>query len=177
MQNILYITPINLSGTVTLFKELGRSDQAKEMLDHYMVTRDEPRAFFDLEDDAFGSHVTDPDVRNAFKRKFDSLQEQRNIKSMLLSLEEGWNDETLNALSTLPVEEYRKVLQLSEGSELRKILSGALQFDRIGNATAPMREISTRARKALRLIGEESAINRRRVQRFGITFDDPPGEE
>jgi hypothetical protein len=177
MQNAQYITPTNVSGTATLFKDLGRPEQAKEMLDHYMATRDEPRAFFDLEDDAFGGHVTDPDVRSAFKKKFDSLQEKRDIKSMLLALKEGWNDETLNALSTLPVEEYQKVLHASEGIEFRKILSGALQFDRIGNATAPMREISARARKALKLIGEESAINRRRVQRFGITFDEPPAAE
>jgi Cdc6-like AAA superfamily ATPase len=57
----------------------------------------------------------------------------------------------------------------------RRLLSAVFQFDRIVNATAPMREISDRARAALREIGAESDINRRRVKRYGINFDEPGG--
>jgi hypothetical protein len=59
------------------------------------------------------------------------------------------------------------VLKSVEGKELRQILSGALQFDRIVNATDLMREIPSRVREALKEIGKESAINRRRVELFG----------
>jgi hypothetical protein len=174
MRNAQFISPTNLNGTVTLFKDLGRPQQAHEMLAHYMATRKEARSFYDLEDDPFGSHVDDSDVRNAFKRRFDSLEEKRDIRSMLLKLKDGWDDETISTLAALPVGEYRKVLKSAEGEELRKILSGVLQFDRIVNASALMREISSRARKALKEIGNESAINKRRVGRLGVKFDDPP---
>jgi hypothetical protein len=168
MKNVQFISPTNLSGTVTLFKDLGRPEQAEEMLQHYMAARQEPRAFYDLEDSPFGGSVQDPDVRDAFKERFDSLEEKRDIKAMLLSLKDGWSPDTIATLAALPVEEYRKALKSAEGRDLRKILSGVLQFDRIVNASDLEREISSRARKALKEIGGESEINARRVRRFGI---------
>jgi hypothetical protein len=172
MNNFAYITPTNLNGTVTLFKELGRADQANEMLNHYMSHRNEPREFYDLNQDPFES-VTDPDVRTAFERKFAQTEEKRDIRTMLNGLGKGWQDEDLIALASLPPQVYRKVFKETSGEELRRILSGVFQFDRIANASPSMREITRRARIALKEIGGESDINRRRVRRFGITFDDP----
>ena len=45
MANYRYITPLNLNGTVILFKELGRPDQALEMIKTYVEGRDEGRDF------------------------------------------------------------------------------------------------------------------------------------
>ena len=60
------------------------------------------------------------------------------------------------------------------------MLAGVLQFDRIVNASAEMKEISRRAREALKLIGTESPVNARRVAKFGINAgapaDDAPAE-
>jgi hypothetical protein len=42
------------------------------------------------------------------------------------------------------------------------------QFDSITNATGPMKEISKRAKDGLKRIGQESAMNARRVRRYGI---------
>ena len=58
--------------------------------------------------------------------------------------------------------------------DLHKIINGCLQFDRIGNATEQMSEISSRAKEALARIGLESAINARRVTTYGIKVDDTP---
>jgi len=174
MKNAQFISPINLSGTVALFKELGRPQQADEMLIHYMTIRQEAREFYDLKNSPFGSDVSDADVQKAFRKRFDSLEEKRDVKSMLLKLKDGWNDETIRLLAALPVGEYRKILKSTEGDELRAILSGIFQFDRIVNASDLMRKIPSRARKALKEIGDESTINRRRVQRFGVEFDDRP---
>jgi len=170
-----YISPTNLGGTITLFKDLGRQEQAQEMLAHYMATRQEERAFYDLDEGPFRGSVEDPDVRNAFRERFEQLDEKRDIRSMLLNLKDGGNSEIISALAALPVDEYRKVLKSAQGDDLRQILSGLLQFDRIGNPTDPMREISSRARKALKEIGGESAINKWRVQRFGVKLDENDG--
>jgi hypothetical protein len=92
----------------------------------------------------------------------------------------GWNDEEIYALASLPVEEYRKAFKATSGAQLRKMLSGVFQFDRITNASNAMREISKRGRLALKIIGAESSINKRRASRFGIKVDDanapPPGD-
>jgi KAP-like P-loop domain-containing protein len=170
MKNVKYITPVNLNGTLSLFKELGRPEEAKTMLDHYMAERKEERAFFDLDDNPFGQHVQDDDIRAAFKTKFDQLEEKRDIPEMLRV--SGWNQETISALASLPVEEYRKAFKSSSGADLRKILSNVFQFDRVVNASDSMREIASRARQALKLIGAESAINKRRVSRFGVKVDE-----
>ena len=89
------------------------------------------------------------------------------------ALKDGWNDDDIVALSAAPIEEYRDAFKAVEGAELRKMLSGALQFDRIANATDGMREISRRAREALRLIGGEFAINARRVRSLGVIVPQP----
>jgi len=104
--NVRYISPTNLNGTLTLFKDLGRPDQAKELLDHYMTFRQEPRGFFDLEEYAFAENITDPDVRAAFDARAAEIPETRDIAAMLLSIKDGWNDGTLTALSTARVDEY-----------------------------------------------------------------------
>ena len=172
MKNYMYITPTNLNGTVTLFKELGRPAQATEMLAHYMANRNENREFYDLSEDPFGS-ITDPDVRAAFEAKYAQAEEKRDIRALLINLKDGWKNDDLSTLASMPVSEFRKIFEETSGQELRKILSGVFQFDRIVNATTQMQEIAERARSALREIGGELDINRRRVKRFGINLDDP----
>jgi len=54
MKNYKYVTPTNLNGTITLFKELERPEEAKQMLDYYMANRKEDRAFYDLDESPFG---------------------------------------------------------------------------------------------------------------------------
>jgi hypothetical protein len=55
------------------------------------------------------------------------------------------------------------------------MLANVFQFDRISNASETMREISKRAREALKMIGAESRINARRVSRFGVKFEPAEG--
>jgi hypothetical protein len=157
---------------------LGRPQQAAEMLAHYMANRNEKREFYDLTDDPFGS-ITDPDVRAAFEAKYAQSEEKRDVRAMLIGLKDGWSDEIIATLASMPVSEYKKLFQETEGQDLRRILSGVFQFDRIGNATAQMLEIAKRARLALHEIGSESDINRRRVKRFGVKFDqgEPANDE
>jgi hypothetical protein len=61
---------------------------------------------------------------------------------MLLRLRSGWNDEILLALSTAPVEEYRRAFKAASGETLRKMLAAAIQFDRIINTSTEAKEIS-----------------------------------
>jgi hypothetical protein len=172
MKNYRYITPLNLNGTVTLFKKLGRLDQAHEIIKQYVENRAEGRRFFDLEHYAFSSDITDPDIKKAFNEKCAKLKYKRDVPAMLLALKEGLSDEVLSELAAAPVDEYRRAFQKTTGRELRKMLSEALQFDRIINASPEMKEISKRAREALKIIGTESPINACRVANFGVIVDE-----
>jgi len=170
LKNVQYISPVNLNGTVTLFKELGRPVQAKEMLDYYMAERQEPRSFFDLEEYVFADNITDPDILAAFNARVAQAPEAHDVKAVLSSIKSGWSQEAITILATTPPEEYAKIFKETSGQELRRLLSNAFQFDRISNATDQMKEIPKRVRAALTTIGQESAINARRVKRFGVNI-------
>ncbi len=171
MSNFKYITPVNLNGTVTLFKALGRQAQAIEMLNHYVNNRIEPRSFFDLEEIPFSDHITDPDVKQAFGEKYAALEERLDLQAMLLKVKDSLNDEMLADLATVSVAEYRKAFKETNGKHLRKMVAGVLQFDRIVNASAEMKEVSKRAKEALKLIGAESPINAYRVAKYGVRVE------
>lgn len=173
MNNYRYIAPLNLNGTVALFKDLGRNEQALEMIRYYVENRDEPRSFFDLERDPFSGDINDIDVLNAFAKRCAVPDEALDISTMLLRLKESWNDEILAELAAAKIEEYKTVFKETSGTDLRRMIAGVLQFDRINNASAVMKEISRRAKEALKLIGAESPINARRVAKFGIVLEVP----
>ncbi len=141
------------------------------MLKRYVENRTEPLSFFDLEHHPFGNDISDPAIREAFTKKCEVLEEKLNVPAMLLALDGSWTEELLAELGTVSVAEYRKAFKEAKGKDLRTMLAGALQFNRIINATANTKEISNRAREALKLIGSESAINARRVAKFGIKVE------
>jgi len=169
-EGVQHITPINLSGTVSLFKELGRQDQASEIIKHYVASHGEDRKLFDLNNYPFSGDVKDAEVVQAFSEKYATFKDERDISVTLLSMANmnGWSEKDIVTLSTLPVEEYHDLFKKSEGHDLHRFINVCLQFDNITNATEPMKEISKRAKDALKRIGQESAINARRVKRYGI---------
>jgi hypothetical protein len=176
MKNFNFVTPMNLNGTVRLFKELGDINRAKAMIEHYVQNRKVERKFFDLDEYPFAGDVDDPDVIAAFKAKYDSMEEKRDLVEMILVLKDDWSDDVVIELAAIPVEKYYAVFKANEGERLRKILSAVFQFDRVVNANQHMREISKRAREALSKIGAESKINAHRVARFGVNAGAPNQE-
>lgn len=172
------ISPLNLNGTVALFKALGRPGQATEMINHYVASQSEDRRLFDLRHNLFAGEVTDPDVVLAFREKYATFKnEERSPRAILLSMAEtnSWSPEDITTLSTLPEEDYYEILKKTKGLDVQRVIASCLQFNRIGNATPEMREISKRATDALRRIGQESPINARRVRSYvkdyGVDLD------
>jgi hypothetical protein len=49
---------------------------------------------------------------------------------------------------------------------------GELQFGKYSNADIQMNEITARAEEALKKIGQESDLNKRRVGKYGIKIED-----
>jgi len=171
-KGVQYITPMNMSSTVTLFKELGREVQAGEMLKYYVEARGAEKQLFNLKY-PFADRVADPDVIKAFKEKFETFKQETTPTEILLRIADthSWNPEDITALSTLSVDEYCKMLKATNGLELRKLISACLMFDSMMGATPDYQEIPKRAREALKRIGEESPINAQRVKAYGVKLD------
>jgi len=176
IKDVEHLSPLDVNGTVWLFKELGRSQQAADLLKCYVDRHPNNRKLFDLENYPFREKVDDPDVIQAFKNKFTTFTTVVDPGAILSSMAatNGWHPDDLVALSTLPIDSYYDIFKNAQGDDLRKLLNACLQFDRIGNATEEMKEIARRARQALQRIGKESPINARRVGKYGVKIDGVP---
>ena len=168
-----YITPMNMSSTVTLFKELGRRTQAGEMIKHYIDVRGAKRELFNLRSHPFGDRVSDPEVIQAFKDKYATFKQEISPTEILLRIgnTHSWNSEDIITLSSIPVDEYYKIFRATKGPDLRMIISACLMFDSMMDATPDYQEIPKRAKEALKRIGQESPINARRVKAYGVETD------
>jgi hypothetical protein len=88
--NAKHISPLNLNGTVRLFRELGENDRADEIIELYIkVHQDNPR-IFDLREYNFASEITDKTIRNRFAK----IAEGDKIKSRLERFFKTWLAET-----------------------------------------------------------------------------------
>lgn len=160
------ITPLNASGAVRLFKELGREEQAKALARHYVDTRNEPAEFWDLEDYAFKGDVTDPDLIVAFAEKHASFAPPTLDAGDILiriSRESGWNPTDVQFLANVSANEFVSLFKKLKGEDLRRAVREALRFASRGGPGSPEVMIATRARDGLNLIAAESPINARRV--------------
>ncbi|OJU31998.1 MAG: hypothetical protein BGN99_03440 [Alphaproteobacteria bacterium 65-37] len=168
------ITPLNLNGTISLLKDLGRVEKANELLQHYMATRKDGRDFFDLEESVFGSDVTDPDVREAFKARLDAFADERTADQILhgIGKGEGWGPRDVGILERLAADDLYKIFKAANGKDLRTLVRGGLYGSQVRGAEE-LKPIAERAKEALRRIGLESELNRRRVERFGIAVNAP----
>jgi hypothetical protein len=171
------ISPINLSGTVRLFKELGKPDQAAEIIQYYLSHHGGDKKSYDLENFPFRESVTDPDVVRALNEKFASYQDQRYPRETLVGIAQGWSGDELDFLAALPVEAYYDIFRSSDAETRHKAINASLQFDRTVNASDTMKEISRKAKEALRRIGTESSINALRIAKYGVRLDDAPQAE
>jgi hypothetical protein len=172
LQNLKYLTPMNLNGTVDLLKSLDRDDLAQNLIAAYVEQPDKQRSTFDLSIYPFSSDVVDTDILAAFDKRLSNSPELRTPKEALLRISDSWSNDDLEYLANLDVEAYYRLFKGADGPDLRTLVGNALRFAPIVNATEQMREVTRRATEALAQIGSESKINARRVQRYGVVLGD-----
>lgn len=173
-KNVHAVTPLNLSGTVKLLKDLGRAEQAQDAIKFYMSQRTEEREFFNLDAYAFAGDVTDTDVRSAFDQKFASFTDDRSPVEVLLQISknDGWSRRDIGLLTRVTEDQFIDIFRSSSGADLSRIVRASLIFSKMQGADEDMRSISAQATAALVRIGGESAINRRRIKKYGIEIGD-----
>lgn len=172
--NVVAISPVTLSETVVFLKELGRGEQAKELVRFYVDNRQEEPGFWNLRGHPFRGHVTDPDVRDAFERKFTVEAIPPDPEQILKRLGEqgGWSQEDLERLAGLTEADYVRIFKRLRGSDLRSAVRGGLIFRDISNADERMKSITQMVEGALRQIARESPMNAKRVRNFGVRIEE-----
>ena len=176
IENIDSADLVNINSTVQLLRELGKTDYADAILATYIEHNKNNRAQLDRRRNMFGGHVTDPTVMKALDDTVQTLKDEREPATVLLSMSQGWNPEDAKLLSSLDVEVYRKIFKAASGETLRRMIANALQFSVIVNAGEAEKEIARRAREALERIGRESPLNAIRVRKYGIVINPPASQ-
>jgi hypothetical protein len=167
------ITPTNLDPIITLFKELGRPEQAQELLDYYMEKRsDEGPALFDLSDHPFAGNVKNESVRNAFAQRVAATAkiEQVDYLGILrrIATNDGWNSGDIDALGSLTADDFVHIFKSGDIPYLPSLIKAALSLGQAINSSGTTVSIGKNVVQALRQIGAENAINARRVAIYGI---------
>ena len=174
-KNCKYITPTNLNGTVSLFRELGEGDKADEIIGIYIESRQDETELFNMEEiNTFGD-IRDKEVIDRFNEVYNQSVATETAKQVLdrIAGKNGWNgqsDEVI--LASTSVNDYYGLFKSEEGRHLSSFVTTCLKFGQFSNASDQQKEIANRATEALRKIASESEINKRRVKKFGVDIDD-----
>jgi len=169
-QNVRFISPVNLNGTVKLFRELGKSALADELIELYIENNHDRKQLFNLNSYAFRGDIDDKTVIKRFDEIFLETKISKSLKDVLHELvgKNGWGSEDEKILSETSPEEYYKFFKTESGENLSLYVDKVLQFGRFANSTDIQKQIAENATQALKKIASESKLNERRVQKYGI---------
>lgn len=171
--NAKNIAPNNLNGTVSLFRELGRNDEATRVIDEYIVARDQELEIFNLSNSHFFGDKIDLEILEKFNKQFIQNEKKETAKDVLLRISEknGWNQKDEILLASTSVDEYYELFTSEVGNDLPRIVKKCLEFGQFSNADDRNKIIANNAREALIKIGNESKVNKIRVKKYGVSLD------
>lgn len=174
MRNVKNITPINLNGTVRLFKELGESEKASKIIEHYINERQEEKELFNMEENNFFGDMRDEEIIERFNSVYQESVTVEDAGAILKRIagKNSWNQSDEIVLANTTEDEYYNLFKTEKGEHLSTYITTCLKFGKIGNASGQQKEIGRRATNALKKIAGESELNMRRVRKFGIEIDD-----
>ena len=177
INKIEHLTPMNLSSAVAVLKDIGRPEQALDLLDRFMKARSGEN-IFDLKD-VFGSEVRDPDVRKAFnaQRKERAPKTPSPYEAAKRIYKGGWSSRDEEALAALSTHDFVQLFKSERGTDRSVLIFGCLEFRKIGNATERQKAISRSAEQALIKIGQESLLNAHRLKMYNVEVSSNPNAE
>ena len=171
-KSVKNISPINLSGTTSLLRELEKDDLADELIDFYLDARGEEDEILNLEDSHFSGDIKDQVI-------WERLKERRTKTVTLMPLVEavkyiadnsGWSKKQIESLLAATEDDYYTLFKQDHGDQLRRIVSCCLQFDGYEDKLKP---IGSKARDALVRIANENQLNAIRLRRYNILVKQP----
>lgn len=159
--SVKFISPMNLSATTGLLRELKKGDLANELIDYYLETRATDTKTLDLKNNPFSDDIRDPVIWDRFAEKMSAIKIAMPLLDAVIFIVEhsSWSSEHLETLHGASIDDFYTLFKQDHGDQLSKIVACCLQFD--GTT-------GDKARAALVRIGKESKLNAIRVGRFGI---------
>lgn len=172
-QNVRYINPMNLDGTVRLFRELGEEDLAEEIIALYCKENETDESKFDLKYPSFAHNVKDKNVIENLKKISETFVVERTIKDVLekISGKDSWGGDDERILAKATPDEYYDFFKSEKGPHLSSYVNTCLRFGQINGPDDAYSKIYENTIIALKRIASESMINKIRVQKYGIEIE------
>ena len=172
-KNAKNITPINLNGTVRLFRELGETEKASEIIDYYISTREDEKKLFNMEENNFSGDIRDQEIIDKFNKQYQESAVIEDTRMVLerISGKDGWNQKDEIVMANTTEDEYYNLFKSEKGDHLSSYIRTCLRFGQFGNASEQQKQIASRATGALKRIAGENELNRLRVRKFGIEVE------
>ncbi|MEZ0148544.1 MAG: P-loop NTPase fold protein [Candidatus Reddybacter sp.] len=173
--NAKNISPLNINGTVVLLKELGHEELASELVDYYISQRSEDSKIFNLSDYAFAGDITDQEIRDKFSEKYSEVESKPSLKEVLkkLSSTNSWSHIDEQVLAETSADEYFEFFTHETGKHLDSYVRAALKFKGFSKGGDQQEIIGNNVEAALLRIAGTSKLNKRRVNKFGISHRPP----
>ncbi len=165
-KHIADITAGELSAAVAFLKEFDKKDEASELIQKFIHIRTEPSTFWDLTDIGNMRQVSDPDVRQAFQKRFDETFQQKSLKEtcMSLSVRNGWDDGVLDTMVSADQNTYIEMFKTASENDFLSIIQGALFFRNTSSPDIRLKQITDKVLSALNEIALENRLNAKRVK-------------
>ena len=167
---VKYISILDLNATASLFRELGRDVLADQVIDIYIMERQNEKRLFALDSNLFRGNITDKVLIEKFDKINESLKTRRTLRDVLTKIagKDGWGGDDEEILSTASIQDYVDLFKTEKGPNLLSWIDTCLQFGRISNPSEKMQRITGNASEALRRIAAENRLNSLRVAKYGI---------
>lgn len=171
---VKHISPANLNGMISLFRQLGENNKADEAIDFYVQARQDERELFDLSNYPFVHDITDQAILDRFASVYKTSIEVEPIEDVLKRIVSRgtWKQSDEVLLANISVEAYYRLFKNETGEQHDAIINACLRFGNFSNPDEHKKAIIAKATEALEQIASESTLNRLRVKKYGITFND-----
>lgn len=176
LENLATIDPINISGAMRLLRDCGRNEQAEELAAAYVAAQPERKPlFFDLSAHSFSTdNPPDPALAAAFEAQRALFVDNRDPKDVLLAFarSRSWSKEDTKLLSSVSADAYEKLIEDTEGPDLKLLVRAALQLAAHGGQDTLAMQASLT--EALTQIASKSPLRARRLRNWGFV---PPAPD
>ena len=161
-ENLADVSVGSLNNTVELFRRVGRSDLADELLDRYVEMRLDHPHIFDLEQHSLGGSLTDPGLRERFSRALVQFGRAPTIPEAFENLmRNGFSRSDISSLQTATEDDFFQFFMRNHASERHMEVVKAL----VHSETPGVGEL---AHAALCRVRETNELNALRVEwKFG----------
>jgi hypothetical protein len=168
-----HISQLNLSSSLELLRDLGADKKADELIELVISSRVDDD-YFNIKDYTFRGRVNDQKMRDRFEQEYNKRNPPKTQKEVLNHLisNNGWSNKDVEILSALSDEEYYKLFKNEKSIDCHYWIKVCLKFGYAGN-TEKEKLIVTNVVAALKKIGSESKLNKRRIEEsYGIEVDE-----